>query len=322
MDNKQTQHWSELKEAGTVKGLLFLFWLNKFFGRWFFNLILYPVMLYYFASNSLARRASFEYLQQHAMCFPQQWPTPPRWYHVFKHLYSFGQCILDKGLGWCETISEDQFEIKNQDVLERFMQKNTGQLIIGSHFGNLEFCRGFINRHHDKILNVLVYDQHSVNFVTAMQKLNPQFSVKVYQVSELDIPLTLQLKARIDAGEWLFIAGDRTPLSGEGRTVPVNFLDRQARFAVGPYVLAKVLQCEVHLMFSYRKADKIQFEVIEFAERIQWARKEQDQALYRYAQRYAKHLQDQVETAPYQWFNFYPYWPESELPLGEQTHAS
>lgn len=314
-------HWSELKESGTVKGLLLLFWLHRYLGRAFFNIVLYPVTAYYFLTNSVARRSSIEFLLQHAKHFPEQWSRTPNYLDVFKHLYCFGQCILDKSLGWNDNISEDQFCVKNRAVLDRFTNKKHGQLIIGSHFGNLEFCRGFVNRFRDIVINVLVYDLHSANFVTAMQKLNPRFSMKVYQVSDLDISLTLQLKAKVDSGEWLFIAGDRVPLSGDIRTVEVDFLGRKTKMPMGPYILAKVLQCEVHLMFSYRDGKSIKFDVIEFADQVTITRGDGGASLHRYAQAYALALQEQVKEAPLQWFNFYPYWPGELVEQGVDVRA-
>lgn len=310
---EKNAHWSTLQESGTIRGILFLLWLQRVFGRGFFNLLLYPVMLYFFTVNRRGRRASLEFLQTHARKYPAYWQAKtPGYGDVFRHMYSFGQCILDKLLAWSTPISEQDFEIANEPLLAEFMAKSKGQLIIGSHLGNLEYCRGFVQRYKARTINALVYDQHSANFVMAMQKINPQSRIHIYQVNELDIPLILQLKAKIDNGEWLFIAGDRIPLSGEARTVTVDFLGRPAQLPIGPYMLAKVLQCEVQLMFSYRKAQKIYFELVPFAEQVTLPRKDGGAQLQAYAQQYASALEQQAARAPLQWFNFYPYWASSQ----------
>lgn len=319
---KQVQHWSTLTESGTVKGILFLVWLHKYFGRKIFDAILYPVMLYFFLFNAFARKASLDFLQSHARVYPAYWQRPPRYRDVFFHMYSFGQCILDKLLAWSTPLTENEFEIANEPLLAKFMAKESGQLIIGSHLGNLEYCRGFVQRYKQKTINVLVYDQHSANFVNAMQQLNPQSRMHVYQVNALDIPLILQLKAKIEAGEWLFIAGDRIPLSGEARTVTVDFLARPAQLPIGPYMLAKVLQCEVQLMFAYRRNEKIFFELVPFADRVELPRKDSAARIQAYAQQYASELEKQVARAPLQWFNFYPYWASEKTPHTPQVSST
>lgn len=310
MHDSRPAHWSKLHESGSLRGMLFLLWLHRCFGRGLFNVILVPVTLYFFIVNGRARRASKEFLQTHATKYPDFWKRSPGYFTVMRHIYSFGQSILDKLLAWTTPIDEKDFELANPDLLASFMEKQSGQLIIGSHLGNLEFCRGFVQRYKSKTINALVYDQHSANFVNTMQQVNPASRINIYQVDQLDIPLILQLKTKIDAGEWLFIAGDRIPLSGE-RTVTVDFFNRPTEFAIGPYMLAKVLQCEVHLMFSFRKGKKIYFELIPFADQLVLPRKDDGKQLMAYAQEYASQLERMAAQAPLQWFNFFPYWSQT-----------
>ncbi|WP_331352943.1 hypothetical protein [Cellvibrio sp. UBA7671] len=324
---EKNAHWSTLQESGTIRGIMFLLWLQRLFGRGFFNILLYPIMVYFFLLNRRARKASLDFLQTHARQYPNYWQgKTPNYSDVFRHMYSFGQCILDKLLAWSIPMHEQDFEIANEPLLADFMAKTQGQLIIGSHLGNLEYCRGFVQRYKAKTINALVYDQHSANFVAAMQKINPASRIHIYQVNELDIPLILQLKAKIDNGEWLFIAGDRIPLSGEARTVTVDFLGRQAQLPIGPYMLAKVLQCEVQLMFSYRNAKKIYFELVPFAPQVKLPRDDGGAQLRAYAQQYAQALEQQAARAPLQWFNFYPYWassqPAAESRITEKSGAT
>lgn len=302
------RHWGNLKESGTVRGILFLHWVHRVFGRGVFSVLLYPVTVYFFIFRPVARKASYDFLRTHARAYPEYWSRQPDFRDVLRHFYAFGQSVLDKALAWGVPMHESEFDIANEAQLADFMAKESGQLIIGSHLGNLEYCRGFVQRYKQKTINALVYDQHAANFVNVMQSLYPASRIHIYQVNDLDIPLILNLKAKIEAGEWLFIAGDRIPLSGEARTVPVTFLQREAQLPIGPYMLAKVLQCEVQLMFSYRRHKKVYFELVPFAERITLPRKGSDAAVRVYAQQYATALERQCARAPLQWFNFYPYW--------------
>ncbi len=313
MDSKieSSQHWAYLREAGTLKGLLFLAWVQKTFGRKAFSVILGPVALYFFLFRPVARRASLDFLRTHYQFYPHAWLRRPGYWAVIKHFYVFGQSVLDKLLAWTIPMSEDEFSLTNRDVIEELMNDDSGQLIIGSHLGNLEYCRGFMTRYKDRPINALVYDKNSANFVEMMQRINPQSRMSIYQVDELDIPLILTLKTRIEAGEWLFIAGDRVPLSGNQNTVAVDFMGRQAELPIGPYMLAKTLQCKVKLMFSHRVKDKVQFTVVPFADQVRLPRKGKDEALVLLAQQFADALVEQCGNAPLQWFNFFPFWVDS-----------
>ncbi|MCR6649964.1 MAG: hypothetical protein NVV73_00070 [Cellvibrionaceae bacterium] len=45
---KTTKHWATLSESGSYRGILFMLWLHRLFGRKFFSAILVPVSLYFF----------------------------------------------------------------------------------------------------------------------------------------------------------------------------------------------------------------------------------------------------------------------------------
>jgi len=301
-------HWSTLREAGTLKGLQFLLCVYRLFGRKIFGFVLYPVMLYFIFFRRVARKASHDFLLTHYKINPDHWRRKPDMRDVFWHFIAFGQSILDKLLAWSAVIAEKEFEIADERLLQEFLEDSAGQLIIGSHVGNLEYCRGFVHRYKNKTINILVYDRHAANFVEMMQSVNAESRIHVYQVDQLDIPTVLNLKKKIDGGEWLFIAGDRVPLSGEARTASVSFMQRRAKLPIGPYMLAKTLQCPVKLMFSYRVGKKVFFELTNFSDQITLPRRGKDEALQKLAQKFALQLEKQCLKAPMQWFNFYPFW--------------
>ena len=312
MAEAKAKHWSSIKEAGTLFGLQFLRLVHRVFGRWLVSLMLLPTVAYFMIFRPNSRRSSQAYLKLNYAAYPENWSRSPRLMDSAKHFYVFAQTVVDKLLSWFVDIDVDQFVIEHPERIEALMDDSRGQLIIGSHMGNLEYCRGFMQRYRSKVINILVHDKHSENYNVLMQQLNPDSRLNVFQVSEFDIATMLKIKDKIDAGEWVFIAGDRSPLSGEERTVEVDFLGRKAQLPVGPYMLAKGLACPVKLMFSYcdyaSKNKDIHFEVMSFAEKITLNRKEREQGLQQYAQSFANELERQCAKAPFQWFNFYDFW--------------
>jgi len=303
----QATHWAKMREAGTSLGLRFLYWLNRVFGRSAFTFILYFVSIYFVLTRPEYRRASKEYLANHYTFFPDQWPQAPNLKNTFTHFRAFGETILDKALAWSTDITEEDFRIINRQAIDDVLNDSRGQLIVGTHLGNLEYCRGFM-RNSNKVINILIHDRHSANFVKVMASLNPASRLNIYQVDAMDIAMILTLKARIDAGEWLFIAGDRIPIEGYQRTVTVQFMGMDAALPIGPYQLANTLGCPVKLMFAYRQGDKITVDLVPFSEKLVLERRNRDQQIKLFAQRFATELENHCETVPYQWFNFYDFW--------------
>lgn len=312
-DALSQEHWSQTKEAGTLAGMRFVYFLYKLLGRWIFTLIMYPVAFYFMLCRSDQRRASLKYLRAHYRTRPTMWSKQPSYWHVLLHFHHFAEVILDKILGWLDEIKESDFVLTSPTAVENLLDDPRGQLIIGSHFGNLEFCRGFMHRynHHNKVINILLYDKHAGNFVKMMQSQNDASRMNVFQVDEFDVTTIMMLKEKIDAGEWVFIAGDRIPLSGTERTVNINFLGATAPLPIGPYMLAKALECPVKLMFAYRSPkvnNKVLFDVSELCEKLEIRRKSREQDLTDFAQKFANKLEEHCLESPYQFFNFYDFW--------------
>lgn len=288
-----------------------VFFIYRVFNRRVFSLIMYPVAMYFVLCRKEQRKASLQYLLKHYRCKPEFWKHKPGYRHVLLHFKSFAEVILDKMLGWLDEITTDDFVLTSPKAIEALHNDIQGQLIIGSHFGNLEFCRGFMHRYGTKVINILVYDKHAGNFVKMMQNENNASRLNVFQVDEFNVTTIMKLKDKVDAGEWVFIAGDRVPLSGLDRTVDVQFLGEQAPLPIGPYMLAKALECPVKLMFAYRSetvGNKVVFDVSSLCDKLQINRKNRQQDLQKYAQQFADKLEEHCLVSPYQWFNFYDFW--------------
>lgn len=317
IDNQKTpqKHWSSIKEAGSLLGLRFLWLVHKILGRKAVSVLLIPTVGYFLLFRPRERRYSREYLIRHYEYFPHQWVRKPNILDVARHFREFAETVVDKLLSWFVDINVDDFEVADLEHVKTQMADPRGQLIIGSHFGNLEYCRGFMHRYNEQVITILVHDKHSQNYNTLMRQLNTESRLNIIQVEEFDISTVLQIKDRIGNGEWVFIAGDRTPPSGQARTVEVEFLGHPVLLPIGPYLLAKGLGCPVQLIFAsfdYSKPHKpVKFTLTQFAENITLDRNRQNQQLQGYAQRYADALQLQCEHSPFQWFNFYDYWDRS-----------
>ena len=308
----ESQHWSSFQEAGTLFGLRFLWLIHKVLGRKVVSLLLLPTVVYFVLFRSASRRASRDFLLNHYEQYPDYWNHKPNYLDTAKHFRQFAETVVDKLTAWFVEIDADEFKIKHPEKVHALLEDSRGQLIIGSHMGNLEYCRGFMHRYKDKVINVLLHDRHSQNYTKVMTQLNPDSRLNIYQVDDFNIDTILSFKAKVDAGEWLFIAGDRIPLTGLERTAEVDFMGRKAALPIGPYMLAKALACPVKLMFSYKdysvKSAPIHFDVIEFSEQVSFDRKTRQQDIQKYAQRFATELEKQCAIAPFQWFNFYDFW--------------
>jgi predicted LPLAT superfamily acyltransferase len=117
----------------------------------------------------------------------------------------------------------------------------------------------------------------------------------------------VDLERRVRAGEFVAIAGDRVPVAG-GRVAVVPFLGAPAAFPVGAYVLASLLACPLLLLGCVREGQGhvVRFEML--ADSLALPRAGREQALRHWAGLFAQRLEALLVRAPYDWFNFFPFW--------------
>lgn len=304
-------HWASIGEAGARWGLRFMFGVYRWLGRLPFRVCLYPVILYYFLMHRGARQASRQYLrhldQQGLLSGGRSLAS-----HSYRHFLNFGESMLDKLAVWQGDITLDDIRFVGHQAFDELAGSGRGGLLIGSHLGNLEICRALAQRNTGMTFNVLMHTAHATRFNEMLRQVSGDSHVNILQVSDINPATAIVLQQKLDAGEFLVIAGDRTPVSGEGNTSEASFLGESARFPIGPFILASVLRCPVLSIFCLRQEQdgKPVYDLYmePFAERIHLPRKDRHAALDGYIQRWAGRLEHYCAIAPLQWYNFYDFW--------------
>ena len=302
MSSTRGRHWAAIDEISFVAGMRLLFLVARWFGRWPFRVILYPVLLWYVLAKPLPRRASQDYLRRFASYSGK--PAPG----VLRHFAAFGESILDKMLLWGGVFGLDTVDVHGADLITDAVAQGRGGLLICAHLGNLELCRVLSRQRSDLKLTVLVHTKHAQAFNQMLGRLNPESQLNLLQVTELSAATAMVLAERVARGEFVVIAGDRVPVSRKPRVAVVDFLGAPAPFPVGPYVLGSVLQCPVYLLFSARQGARCAVHFEAFRASVRVPRQGRDAALAALAADYAKRLEYHCLRAPLQWFNFYDFW--------------
>jgi predicted LPLAT superfamily acyltransferase len=309
----QARHWAAINEASCVAGMRLLFWICRVFGRWPFRAVLYPVLLWYLATQGRARRVSSDYLHRVG--------APSGLFGVLRHFASFAETILDKMLLWGGLYDLDRVAVRGAEPLLQMIRERRGALLVCSHLGNLDLCRALSLATPGLKITVLVHTRHAQAFNAMLARLDPRSQLNLMQVTEMTPATAMQLSERVGRGEFVVIAGDRVPVSPNPRVARAGFLGQEAAFPVGPYVMASVLGCPLYAMFTVRQdgaaAHELHFERL--CERVVLPRRGREAALAELAGVYAARLEHHVRRAPLEWFNFYDFW---HLPDSERADAA
>ena len=315
-------HWAKKQENGSYFAIRLLLTLYRYGGKYLILLVLAPVLAYFFLRDSVARQASLQYLRRLHQYSADDSPfqRKPGYALAFRHFWQFALAALAKIDAWLGRLQSVPVSYGGSVGFEQIMQAGKGALLVGSHLGNLEVCRALVRTKYPVKINVLAHTRHAAAFNRILKESNSAVDLQLIEVSELTPAVSARLSDCIDNGELVVIVGDRISASAPGRAVWADFLGRPAPFAIGPWVLASVLQCPVYLMFCMREKQGYNLMFEPFADRLKLPRSTRQQALQQAVHQYAVVLQQVAQRYPLQWFNFYDFW---QLPkLTEQKESS
>ena len=296
--DQHTRRWTALPERGTPTALRLIHWTARVFGRSVARLLLFPTTLYFLLSAHAVRRVSYEYLARVR-------GRTAHWWHVFRHLYYFAATILDRV--YLLTGEFHRFDIKfhQRELLHRQVEHGQGCILLGSHLGSFEVLRALGVTRAEYPLKVLMDVVHNENLTRFLDALNPEIAGTVIVPDRPDT--LLKVKESLDAGFLVGTLGDRP--TSDGKTAQCQFLGAPATFPIGAIVIAAMMHCPVILFFGiYRGGNRYEIYFEKFADEIVLSRDRRAEGIQHWTQRYVDRLEYYTRLAPYNWFNFYPFW--------------
>ena len=303
-----SQHWAEQNERGSKLSLNLTRLIVQYSPLWVIKLVTFFVVSYFFLTSQKARRNIRRYQQRLQQTFPQV--HLPR-YPVFCQFLAFGEAITDRFAVWQKKIRyADLIDDDTDNVYQAIRSEGRGQILVCSHFGNIEICRALVDNpnHSNFKLNILVHNRHAQAFNESLEKAGAS-SLPLIQVEDLDAQKMLELHERLERGEWIAIAADRVPVRGD-KTQKVDFLGAQASFPQGVWLMASLLKAPINAIFCLKKWGDYHLKLRHFSGPIEGRGKQRAENIEQAMQRYADLLAQECAENPLYWFNFYDFWED------------
>ena len=306
------KHWSKTEERGSAFGIMFLFYSFKIFGSTICKILMLPVLLYFYLFNGRARKNVAQFLKQCDDYFDTDISSQRSVFQVF---INFGFGIIDRLSAWQGRFEKLKLHKTNNQVFLDMREKQQGGLIIISHLGNFEISRIASAKNKGAKFNVFMHTKNAKKITQALEKINPGYASSLIQGDGLNMKTAIELKEKVEQGEFVVIAGDRTPVVNELAVTEVTFMGRKAQLPVGPYVLAKVLDCPILTLFCTHTESGYHVQFSQLTEAIQFNKTNRADVIQQHAQLYADQLEQAVKTAPLQWYNFHDFWKKGKASL-------
>lgn len=293
--------WMHEDERGSPVLIRLIAWITLRLGYPFGRRLLAPISLYFLLFNAKARTASRDFLRRAL-------GRPAGLRDIYRHIHCFASVILDRLYLLTERHDYFNIEIEGLDLLQAQLDKG-GCILLGSHLGSFEVLRALAIHQLDVPVKVLMYEDNAGKINGVLDALNPKVAQCVIPIGKTFS--LLQVSETLDNGGLVGILGDR--LSFDDKVVRVDFMGEKTRFPGGPLLLTSILDAPVVLFFGIYLGERryrICFELL--SEKITVDRRRRMQTLQPWVQKYADSLEAMARRHPYNWFNFYDYWPPGE----------
>lgn len=291
--------------------------LIKFSPKFFTNFIIKCTSLFYFLFNKRAKEECLRYQNQFIKKFPGIQIKKP---NVYKQILAFAITFVEKMECWVKAKATVKIQFQDDDVNEIIENLNNGKgaFIICSHLGNSEILRNLASNNEiylkRKVPQVVLMDLSSTKiFAQTVEKLNPEFTKNIIDINSIN-PGTIEiLQDTIERGGIVISAGDRISKNSNSKYIKAKFLDKEAPWSYGVFLIAMLLKAPVYFMFGLRKKDisynrNYDFYITKSSVETNCSRKDRETNIEKLCLEFVQALENKCKNHPYQWYNFYDFW--------------
>jgi predicted LPLAT superfamily acyltransferase len=305
--------WAGIAERGSFGALRFIRWVYRRLGRRATVAALTPVVAYFFVTGRQTRRASMDYLRTlwAAPGGREALGEPPTWRHAFRHIHEFAEQVVDRMIVWSGDTDQIEVDYRGTEILLELARAGRGGILLGSHLGSYDLLRS-VAEQTGVTLNILMFTPRTARINAFFESMHPGLKLRLISFQPGSLSAAFEMKAAIGRGEFVGVMGDRVWESESDRSVTVTFLGRPARFPLGPFLLQGALGCPMVMTGCFRTGPgRYRAAAVPFAPAGAAPRGERRKFAEEQAQRYAHELEQWCLSTPYQWFNFFEFWPEA-----------
>ncbi|WP_339695511.1 lipid A biosynthesis acyltransferase [uncultured Marixanthomonas sp.] len=284
------------KSRGTVFGFkVFVFFIKNFGIRAAYALMHLPIPYFCLFSRKNVR-GLFYYFHNR-----RQYSWLKSSINIYKGYYQFGQTLVDRIAIQSGLRDKYTYEFDGIDNLKETLALNKGGILISAHVGNFEMAQYFFNDLDEEAnISIVITDQDHENIKEYVGSVINRKQDNFIIVKD-DMSHIFEINAALAQNRMVCISGDR--YMDVAKTIEAPLLGKEAKFPVGPFLLATRLEVPVLFVYVMREP-KRHYHL--YARKVAVTRRDASGLLTKYTQS----LEEILNQYPLQWFNFYDFWDD------------
>lgn len=285
--------WYQVKEqAAGAKRLLLLYFIHKHFGRNAVKFLIYFITFFAFCNASEIRRCSAKYLAIIGL--------EPSLVNQYRHFLEYSLSLLDRMEVFTGDFDLSRIEFadkQDEEKLDEDFEK--GIFFICTHLGNIDVMRALLKQYPQKHINVFLSKEQCRIFNKFLKTISVKTSITAYPVEEIGINTSIEIKEKLNNGDFVFIAGDRTSKNAANFTT--KLFGRNVEFPLGTFKFARAMEVPVYFVCALK--DYNENYKIHLKKFSNYGKKAE--TLSNMQKEYVQFLEEKTLLTPFQFFHFY-----------------
>lgn len=291
MDVSEHRKWNGRTSGGSF-GHRFLIVLLKVTPLWIVYFFMFFGACWFLVAHSSERKSIYRYFRR-ILGFGLIRSS----YMVLLNHIRFGQIIIDRFAVYARGEKAVKVEIEEPNEFIPLTEEETGIIVAGAHFGNLEIA-GYRLRQDRKKIHIFAYGGEESSIQNRRKAAFGQTDVVMEYIGN-DMSHLFTIKNLLDEGEVVQMMCDR--FAGDEKGMDVPFLGHTASFPTGMFRIADILGVPMVTFFVARTGYRKYI--------IRTRRISRDSAGGMLMQ-YVSRIEEMLRQYPEQWFNYYDFWKE------------
>ena len=287
------------KSRGNKLGYSIFVWVLTNFGVLPAYFLLRFVVLYFFFFSYKSSRQLYN-LYHHRLGFSALVTIAK----IYKNYYQLGQSIIDKVVVMAGIKNKFTFNFDGEDNLRAIAGLQKGGMLLSAHIGNWDIAGHLLKRIDTKI-HIVIFDGEYQQIKQYLDKVTGKREINVIVIRN-DLSHIYAITDAFKNNELVCMHADRF-IDGN-KTLTANLLGEQARFPMGPFLLAAKFKVPVSFVFALKEGN-LHYHF--FASNIVSSdHADRNMAMQEMLDGFALEMEAKLKQYPGQWFNYYDFWKE------------
>ena len=285
------------QSKGTPLGYRIFVWILKTFGVLPAYFLLRFVALYYFFFSFKASRQIYLLYR-----YKLGYGLVASIIKLYKNYFLLGQSIIDKVVLMSGIKNSFSFDFDGEENLLKIAGMQKGGILLSAHIGNWDVAGHLFTRLKTPI-NIVLYDGEHEQIKEYLEGVTGKRNVNIIVIKN-DLSHIYAISDAFNKNELVCMHADRF-LPGN-KTLSADFLGQEAKFPMGPFLLAATFKVPVSFVFA-AKESKLHYHFFA-SEIIDYSNFGKGQLMQEMLNDFAKEMESKLKLYPEQWFNYYNFW--------------